>query len=265
MIKLHKVNKRYGKFRALADVSLDVKKGDIYGLVGKNGAGKTTIFKAILGLVRYSGEISIAGSKNSFEFLKNRRKIGFFIDSGFFNNLSARENLRYYCRLLGVKNQKAEIQRVLEVVGLEKVRKRYKSFSMGMKQRLGIARAILGNPEILIFDEPANGLDPQGIADIRALMKKLNKDGKTILISSHILGELEHTATRFGIIDEGKVLKELQKNDLKSSTNYVKLKINDLAKAKTALKKAGIKVFGEGLDATSLEDYYFELIGGSNV
>lgn len=264
MIKLHNVNKRYGKFQALKSVSLDVRKGDIYGLVGKNGAGKTTIFKTILGLARYSGEISIAGSKNSFELLKKRRKIGFFIDSGFFGYLNARDNLKYYCRLLGIKNQKAEIRRVLEVVELSKVRKRYKSFSMGMKQRLGIARAILGDPEILIFDEPANGLDPQGIADIRALMKRLNEDGKTILISSHILGELEHTATRFGIIDEGKVLKEFQKSDLKDTTNYVKLRVDDLNKAKLVLRKVGVKVLGEGTDSTSLEDYYFKLIGENN-
>lgn len=264
MIELNKVSKRYGKSQALKDASLSVKEGDIYGLVGKNGAGKTTIFKAILGLARYSGKITIAGSKSPYELAKNRRKIGFFINSGFFDYLTARENLKYYCRLKGIKHQKAEIDRVLKIVELNKVRKKYKAFSMGMKQRLGVARAILGNPEILIFDEPANGLDPQGIADIRALMKRLNAEGKTIIISSHILGELEHTATRFGIIDGGKVLKEFQKSDLSQIADIVELKVDDLKKAKAILKSAGIKVLGEGTKSTSLEDYYFKLIGGNN-
>ena len=264
MINLRNVNKRYGKFQALKDASLSVKKGDIYGLIGKNGAGKTTIFKTILGLTRYSGSVSIADSKNSCELLKNRRRIGFFIDSGFFDYLNARENLKYYCRLKGIKKQKSEIERVLKVVELDKVKKKYKSFSMGMKQRLGIARAILGDPEMLIFDEPANGLDPQGIADIRRLMKKLNDEGKTILISSHILNELEHTATRFGIIDGGKVLRELEKKDLKETTDFVELKVDDIKKAKLALAKAGVKILGEGNSSTSLEDYYFKLVGGNN-
>ena len=134
---------------------------------------------------------------------------------------------------------------------------------MGMKQRLGIAAALLGNPEILILDEPTNGLDPQGIADVRNLVQKLNEEhGMTVIISSHILGELQHTAHRFGIVNGGSVAKEISAEDLLSSEKSVRIAVDDLDKAREALKNAGIHIMGEVQETLSLEEYYFDLVGG---
>ena len=135
---------------------------------------------------------------------------------------------------------------------------------MGMKQRLGIANAILGNPEILILDEPTNGLDPQGIADIRNLIKKLNEEYKmTIIVSSHILGELEHTANRFGIVHEGKILKEIDKNNLESEADTIEIKVSDIERTKKILKENKIEILQEKSSTKTLEDYYFELVEGA--
>lgn len=264
MITLSHIDKNYGKVQVLKDVNLHVNKGEIYGLVGKNGAGKTTIFKIILGLTTFEkGELSIDGSKSTTELQENRKKIGFFIGKTFFDYLSAQENLDYYRQLKGIKD-KNEVERVLKLVDLNKVKAKYGSFSMGMKQRLGIANALLGNPEILILDEPVNGLDPQGIADIRNLIVRLNKEqGMTIIVSSHILGELEHTATKFGIVDQGRVLKEIDHEDLKVKKSTVEIYVEDLEKARTALEHSGIQILQEASAYKSLEDYYFELVGGA--
>lgn len=261
MIKLTNIQKKYGDFNVLNDVNLHVKKGEIYGLVGKNGAGKTTIFKIILGLTTYeSGSLTI--NQSTRNLLRQRKKIGFFIGKNFFDYLTARENLNYYRVLKGIKDKK-EVDRVLALVGLQDVKSKYGSFSMGMKQRLGIANALLGNPEILILDEPVNGLDPQGIADIRNLIITLNRErNMTIIISSHILGELEHTATRFGIIHEGRILKEISHDDLKTKKNAVEIVVDDLDKAKEILAKHNISILQETSRYKSLEDYYFELVGG---
>lgn len=160
MIELQNINKYYKESHVLKNVNLNVRKGEIYGLIGKNGAGKTTIFKIILGLTQFDkGKLIISESKNRRDLIKNRKKIGFFIGHNFFGYLSAKDNLKYYCQLKGIKDTK-EINRVLKLVGLDKNNKIFKSFSMGMKQRLGIANSLLGNPEILILDEPTNGLDP---------------------------------------------------------------------------------------------------------
>lgn len=262
MIKLTNIEKNYGHFQVLKDVHLHVKKGEIYGLVGKNGAGKTTIFKIILGLTSYNGgQLDIAGHHVKSELQHQRRKIGFFIGKNFFDYLTAKENLDYYRELKGIKDPK-EVDRVLKLVGLQDVKSQYSSFSMGMKQRLGIANALLGNPEILILDEPVNGLDPQGIADVRRLIVKLNQEkNMTIIISSHILSELEHTATRFGIIDQGRFLKEIDYNDLKVKKNTVEISVDDLKKAKEVLSENHISIIQETSRYKSLEDYYFELIG----
>ncbi|AOR25174.1 ABC transporter ATP-binding protein [Clostridium taeniosporum] len=263
MIKLKHINKYYGDFHVTKDLNLHVKKGEIYGLIGKNGAGKTTIFKIILGLSDFSdGELSIKNSKNYSELLANRKKIGFFIGKNFFDYLDAKENLQYYRKLKGIKDKK-EVERVLKIVGLNTTKAKYKSFSMGMKQRLGIANALLGNPEILILDEPTNGLDPQGIVDIRNLVKKLNHEyGMTIIVSSHILGELEHTANRFGIVHEGKVLREITLDDLKSESDTIEISVNDIDRAREILKSNNIEILAEKSSAKTLEDYYFELVGG---
>ena len=174
MISLNRISKSYGKHKVLEDVTMDIYKGDIFGLIGKNGAGKTTMFKVILGLSEFEqGELKIGDEGDSLE--EGRKKIGFLIGSNFFPYMNARQNLQYSCRMQGIK-EKSEIDRVLKIVGLDGVKKKFRQYSLGMKQRLGIANAILGNPEILILDEPTNGLDPQGIADIRKLVQKLNEE-----------------------------------------------------------------------------------------
>lgn len=264
MITLLHVHKSYGKFEVLKDVNLHVNKGEIYGLIGKNGAGKTTIFKIILGLTAFeSGTLSIAGGKTTADLQNKRKKVGFFIGKNFFDYLSAEENLHYYRQLKGIKDKK-EVEQALGLVGLQGVKATYGSFSMGMKQRLGIANALLGNPEILILDEPVNGLDPQGIADIRNLIVRLNQEqNMTIIVSSHILGELEHTANKFGIVHEGRVLREITHEDLKARRGTVQICMEDLEKARIALEQYHIPILQETTACKSLEDYYFELVGGT--
>ena len=268
VIKLDNIVKSYGKHDVLRGVTMQVNKGDIYGLVGKNGAGKTTIFKMILGLSEFtSGTVSIVGSQNKKELFSNRRKVGFFVGSNFYGYLSARDNLQYYARAKGIphKQIKEEITRVLDIVGLEDSKKPYKGFSLGMKQRLGIGNAILGNPEILILDEPTNGLDPQGIADVRHMIRRLRDEyNMTVIVSSHILGELEHTADRFGIVHGGVVAKEITQDDLKSKKPEVNIALssNDIERAQKLLADNGINILREVEDKMTLEDFYFDLIGG---
>ena len=294
VVELKNLSKDYGKFKAVKDVNLKVEKNDIYGLIGRNGAGKTTIFKLILGLSPISeGEVLINGKTGS-QLDKEKAKIGFFIGQNFFGHLSARENIEYYRRLKGIADKK-ETDRVLKIVGLYGVKKPFKSFSMGMKQRLGIANAILGQPEILILDEPVNGLDPQGIKEVRLLIKKLNEEEKmTIIISSHILSELDAVADKFGIINEGRLVKELDKTDLASYGDKVYIKAEDKLGLRDFLEKdLGLnqieeegdylivddrliedrsslsrKIVEKGLglleiykNKESLEDYYFEVTG----
>ena len=268
VIKLENVNKAYGKHEVLKGVNMQVNRGDIYGLIGRNGAGKTTIFKMILGLSEVnSGDVSIVGSQNRKELSRNRSKIGFLVGTRFYNYLNAERNLRYFATVKGIprKKRKEEVSRVLEIVGLTGVKKPVKSFSLGMQQRLGIANAILGSPEILILDEPTNGLDPQGIADIRNLIRRLRDEhGMTVIVSSHILGELEHTADRFGIVNEGIVVREITQTDLQENQPAVEIAVDDLARAKEVLEQNGIKVMREVVEKSSLEDFYFRLVGGKN-
>lgn len=262
MITLQLISKSYGQNDVLKDVNLTINQGEIYGLVGKNGAGKTTIFKIILGLTDFeSGKLSICESKCQSETRANRKRIGFFIGQNFFDYLNARDNLDYYCRMKNIR-KKGEVERVLKIVGLDQTKDSFKSFSMGMKQRLGIANALLGNPEILILDEPVNGLDPQGIADVRNLLVQLKEEyGMTIVISSHILSELEHTADRFGIVHEGRILREISHQDLTCKKDTLEIQVDDLNLARTALEKYGVHILGETSKMKSLEDYYFELVG----
>ena len=267
VVRLEHVSKSYGNHAVLKDVNMLVQKGDIYGLVGRNGAGKTTIFKMILGLSeRNSGVVSIAESKNEKELFKNRSKVGFLVGTKFYDYLSARENLKYYATVKGIpdKEAPAEIDRVLQLVGLENVKTPFKGFSLGMQQRLGIANAILGNPELLILDEPTNGLDPQGIADVRNMIKKFRSEyGMTLIVSSHILGELEHTADRFGFVNEGTILKEITQDDLMEKQASVEISVDDLEKAKKLLTEGGVKITREIHEKSTLEDFYFKLIGGN--
>ena len=266
LVSLNGVKKSFGHHEVLSDITFDVHKGDIFGVIGRNGCGKTTIFKLLLGLSPSNGgTIAIDGSENNKQLTHARRKVGFSITPCFFDYMTARQNLQYYCTIKGVKG-KQEIERVLKIVGLDGVRTKYKGFSLGMKQRLGIANAIMGNPELVILDEPTNGLDPQGIADIRHLIKTLNeKYGMTIIISSHILSELEHTATRFAIVNDGKIAALLTSKDLlelNDKSNIV-VRTEDALIAKDVLEKNGIKV-AEIAPTGSLEDYYFKLVGGKD-
>lgn len=263
VIRLEHIKKSYGKSRILLDVNMEIHKGDIFGLIGRNGSGKTTIFKIILGLSEYdSGTVHIGAENENLR--QGRSKTGFYVGQNFFPYMNARQNLEYY-RILKKIDDKSEIDRVLELVGLENAKSRVAAFSMGMRQRLGIANALLGKPEILILDEPVNGLDPQGIADIRNMLKSINKElGTTIIISSHILGELQNTANSFGILDDGRIVKELSDEDLKVANNYVRLTVDDVPKAREVLEREGIRIYNESSDRMSLEDYYFEQVGGGN-
>ena len=267
VLELKDIKKNYGSHKVLKGVNMTVNKGDIYGLVGKNGAGKTTLFKVVLGLSRSDGgTVSIFGGKNGRENHRNRSRIGFFVGANFYGYLNARQNLEYFRRLKGVKDTK-EVDRVLELVGLntDAALKPAKMYSLGMKQRLGIANAMLGNPELLIFDEPTNGLDPQGIMDVRHMIQRVNEEfGTTIIVSSHILGELEHTAHRFGIVHEGVLMKEMSEEDMRTQSNTTSIQVadQDVEKALQLLKNGGIEVKGTEQATTSLEDFYFGLIGG---
>ena len=261
VITLEGIKKSYGKHRVLLGVDMQINRGDIYGLIGKNGSGKTTIFKIILGLSDYqAGQLTIG--KEGTPLSEGRRKIGFFIGGNFFGYMSARENLEYYRALKRIKD-KDEVERVLQIVEMDKAKGTYGEYSMGMKQRLGIANAILGNPEILILDEPVNGLDPQGIVDVRNLIGRLNTEyGMTIIVSSHILSELQHTAHRFGIVNNGVIAKVVTQEELAATKQIVKISVNDLENAVKALGEAGVEILGQSDDTASLEDYYFDLIKG---
>ena len=262
LIRMKDLKKSYGRSTILRGVDMEVEKGDIYGLIGRNGSGKTTIFKILLGLSAYdSGEMHIGYEKDTLS--EGRRRIGFFIGQHFFSYMTAAENLDYYRRLKGIPD-KGEIGRVLKLVGLENAaNKKIFGFSMGMRQRLGIADAMLGSPEIMILDEPVNGLDPQGIADIRNLVKRINEEqGITVIISSHILSELQNTAGRFGILNDGVIIKELSSEDLKGSNDSIRLRVDDAERARRLLAENGIGILNETMDTMSLEDYYFHLIGG---
>ena len=155
---------------------------------------------------------------------------------------------------------------MLELVNLKDVKQPFRKYSLGMQQRLGIANAILGSPEILILDEPTNGLDPQGIADVRNMIHRFNEEfGMTVIVSSHILGELEHTAHRFGIVNEGIVVKEITEADLKETEPVIEIALSDIERARQVLAEAGIQITREIQERTSLEDFYFRLIGGGNL
>ena len=217
VLQTYELTKQYGEFLALDRVSLTLKQGDIYGLVGRNGAGKTTFFKCVMGLAKpTSGTIVLGetGDDSASGLAAARRQMGFMINPAFFSYLDPRENLEYLSRVKGISD-KGEIDRLLKLVELDRVRKPFKAFSLGMKQRLGIAGALLGSPSLIVLDEPTNGLDPQGIIDMRAIIKNVHaQTGSTFIISSHILSELDLIATRFGVLDRGVLLKETSHSEL---------------------------------------------------
>ena len=204
VLKTNALQKKYGQYKALNGLTMSVPKGEVYGLVGKNGAGKTTLIRLICGLQKpTSGEYSIYGiSSKEKEIIKARRRIGAVVETpSIYLDMTAEDNLRVQYRVLGLPSFEG-ITDVLKTVGLENVgKKKVKDFSLGMRQRLGIAVAIVGDPDFLVLDEPINGLDPQGIVEMREIILKLNREqGITVLISSHILDELSRLATYFGFI-----------------------------------------------------------------
>lgn len=240
VIETKQLTKVYGEQDVVKAVNIHVKKGRIYGLLGRNGAGKTTIMKMILGLTPItSGKVDVFGQD-----IKGREKqvfprIGAIIETpGFYPNLTGTENLEIFAKLRGTVGPNA-VKKALEVVGLPyKDKKLFSKYSLGMKQRLGIANAILHDPELLILDEPTNGLDPIGIAEMRNFIKELSVErGKTILISSHILSEIALLADDIGIIDHGLLLEENSMKELKKKNRkYILLQVSDVSKATLILE-----------------------------
>lgn len=298
IIETHHLTKSYKGKAAVNDVDLHVKQGEIYGFVGPNGAGKSTLMKMLLNLTSAdSGEIFLFGKKqkrNDFEIFK---RIGSIIENPYFyDQLSARKNLELHCEYMGYHN-KNHIADALECVGLEKAaEKKVSHYSLGMKQRLAIARAILTKPELLVLDEPINALDPEGIREMRELFRKLNTDyGTTILISSHILSEVEQIADTIGIIQSGKLLKEISMSDIhRYQTDYVETVVDNVDLAAYLLEHTlgiqdfkiisedrieiydtkkeireisaifvqnGVGISKIGRRENSLEDYFFQITG----
>jgi ABC-2 type transport system ATP-binding protein len=235
ILKASNLTKIYDAKEVISNVNMNIKKGEIYGFLGPNGAGKTTIMKMITNLTKPTfGEVEVFGemlTNTSYEILK---RIGTIIEYPvFYDKLSARENLELHCEYMGY-HDKSAIDNALQLVNLTNTgSKTVKNFSLGMKQRLGIARAITTKPEFLILDEPINGLDPVGIKDIRSLLKMLNKEyGITILVSSHILAEIEQIADTIGVIDKGRLIKEISMDSIReSNTEYIEIVTNDYKKA----------------------------------
>ncbi|MGL4570549.1 MAG: ABC transporter ATP-binding protein [Clostridium sp.] len=226
VIRTKKISKKYRKEFVLQGINMNIKKGDIYGLIGKNGAGKTTIMRILSGLsIANEGSIELFGESESI--VKSRKRIGVLIEApAFFEDMDIYKNLEYLRKFKGIPG-KTCIDDKLKLVGLENVKgKQIKDYSLGMKQKLGLAIALLGDPEVLILDEPTNGLDPVGIVKMRELLKKINEEkGITILISSHILSELSQISNVYGIMSKGKLIEEISMDDLMEKSK-ISLEIN---------------------------------------
>ncbi|WP_313640385.1 ABC transporter ATP-binding protein [Paenibacillus sp.] len=287
------LTKQYGRAIALQNINMQIKQGDIYGFVGENGAGKTTLMKIIGGLVYPTkGAIQLKGKSSEKDIARARRKMGVLIElPALYPNMNAAENLSFYCKIHGISDFN-RIKDVLHLVGLTDVgNKNTSEYSLGMRQRLGLAIALLNDPEFLVLDEPINGLDPTGIVEMRKLLAKLaHEKGVTILISSHILSELQLLATKFGFIHKGQFIKEVSveelpqiciktvetaaainvlKNDLNihsitlsgSGEILVPKDLTDLEQLMSTLIRHGIPLEGINLSTANLENYYMDLIG----
>ena len=298
LLTTNAITKQYGRQKAVNAVNLHIRRGDIYGLIGRNGAGKTTLLKMISGLAAPTeGQFTLFG-KTGREASEYMSRIGSLIEApGVYPNLSAAENLKLKCIAVGIR-QKDVSKELLETVGLANVgRKKVKNFSLGMKQRLGLALALIGSPDIVILDEPINDLDPQGIAEVRETIFKLNREKNiTFLISSHILEELSKIATNYGIIHNGVLLQELTREELLAKcSERIELKTDNPQKACIVLESMGIKeykvvdaetiqifeqltesgeisielakndvkIIGIAVKNETLEDYYLNLTGGA--
>ena len=302
VIKTTNLSKIYGEQKSVDQLSITVNQGEIYGFLGRNGAGKTTTIRMLLGLIRPTyGQIEIFG-ENLFKNQKRiLRRIGSIVEApGFYENLTAKENLLINAKIIGVHKKNA-IDEALEIVGLQNENKKLVGkYSLGMKQRLGIARALLHNPEFLILDEPTNGLDPIGIKEMRRLIKSLAAERNiTILISSHILSEIEQLADHMGIIHEGKLLEEIGIDHLrKRNRKYLEFQVSNDNKATMLLEEHfnifDYEVYDEGMvrvyshlgeqgtinrmfvqndinvlkikmSEDRLEDYFERLVGGGTI
>lgn len=301
VLRTFDLSKRYKKQWALDKANINIQKGDIYGFVGENGSGKTTVIRLITGLIfATEGSFELFGVPNtSPEILKVKKKIGAIVETpSIYLNMSAFDNLKMQCGILHVKDE-AKIKEVLDEVGLLELYDNPKhagDFSLGMRQRLGLAMALLGDPEFIILDEPMNGLDPAGIVEIRELILKLNRERAiTFLISSHILTELSLVANKYGIISKGKIIKEITAEELKNEcrrftqiqtddrealykllsgefqsqdlaptangvTVYGNICLNELF---GKIIQAGITISSVNCLESSIEDYYLSLIGGA--
>lgn len=241
VLDVKQVSKKYGSQLALDHFDLQVHKGEIVGIAGPNGAGKTTLFRIITGLTpTYEGELQLFGSLDATGLRENRKFLGTIIeDPAFFPEMTARQNLEFYFIQRGLTD-KSRIDKLLTLVGLADVgKKKFKSFSLGMKQRLAIALALIHEPELVIFDEPTNGLDANGIIQVRKLLQKLAREmNLTILVSSHILTELENLATRFVIINRGKKIDEFTKGELQERLqSYYEVQVDNIEKARQLLEE----------------------------
>ncbi|EPY2291356.1 ABC transporter ATP-binding protein [Clostridium sporogenes] len=299
ILQTYNLTRKYGTTAVVDNINMNIKKGEIYGFLGRNGAGKTTTLRMIMGLISPTkGEYELFGKKMGDREVFGR--IGAIIETpGFYPNLTARENLDIHRRLMGIPN-KEYVDEALQIVGLTNYdikKKKVKKYSLGMKQRLGVARALLHKPELLILDEPTNGLDPVGIKEMRETLLDLNKKKEiTILVSSHILGEIQQLAAKIGIIHNGKLLEEIDyKSFEKKNRHYINLRVNNDKKAITILEKSmnirdyeviepnkiriyemldksndvAKKMISEGIDVyevnvmnDTLEDYFVRLTGG---
>ena len=257
VLQTHKLTKKYRSFTALDGVDMTVYNGDIYGLIGRNGAGKTTIMKIVTGLTDKSDGSYELFSQKGENLGSERRRIGCLIENpAFFGNLTAYQNLNYYALQKGIADKK-QIDEALALVNLTEVRnKKYRKFSLGMKQRLGVALAVMDNPDLIILDEPINGLDPIGISELRDTFKRLNTQrGITFIISSHILSELYMVATRFLFIDEGRVLKEITKEELDlECMRCIAVKTDNTKQTSVILEQNGIQDY-KVIDDTELRVY----------
>lgn len=297
LLQTRALTKQYGRHRAVDQVSMHIKKGAIYGFIGRNGAGKTTTLRMISGLASpTAGEIELFGCRGR-ELSRIRSRVGCLIEGpGLYGSMSARDNLKMKSMLLGVYKRGYE-EELLNIVGLGGVGKKpVKRYSLGMKQRLGIALALVGEPDLLVLDEPINGLDPQGIAEVRDTVLKLNRErNMTILISSHILEELSKIATDYGIIHNGTLLQELTNEELMEKCSerlevtlddperavpvmdrlgikryqvadrehiYIFERLEESAALNMAFAKAGIPVRGISVTNEELETYFLKLTGG---
>lgn len=297
VLRTNALCKKYKDYKALNGLSINIPKGSIYGIIGKNGAGKTTLFRLICGLQEpTSGDYMLYERKNTNkDIMKSRRRMGAIVEApSIYLDMTAEDNIKQQYRILGLPSFDG-LNDILKLVGLDNTgKKKAKHFSLGMRQRLGIATALVGDPDFLVLDEPINGLDPQGIIEIRELILKLNLEQQiTVLISSHILDELSKLATHYGFIDNGYLIKEMSAEELAAACRKcVRMEVSDtkalvrildemkidykiitdnsadvfakvnISKLTAALAKENCEVFSMQERDESLESYYVSLVGG---